>query len=58
MRPHQPIDWDAKDWLLVANALTSVHWEPHLDEDHAWELIQAIAADQDLQPSELIRQDI
>ena len=54
--PKQPIDWTAQDWLLVIEALARYRWYGDTDPDRAWRLIEGIAAEQGLQPSECLLQ--
>lgn len=52
--PTQLIDWAAQDWLLVADALARYRWHSDTDPDRPWQLIEGIAVEQGLQPSECL----
>lgn len=60
MEPQErPSDIHPQDWIIVVEALA--HWAGPPDEatgrrERAYELIEAIAAEQGLHPAELVRQ--
>lgn len=54
-----PQDWHPQDWCLVAFALSQFAGNPRTCTEHeqrAYELIEGIANEQRIAPSELIRQ--
>ena len=57
--PTLPHEWHPQDWCLVAYALGQFAGNPKEcteQEERAFELIEGIAAEQGVAPSELIRQ--
>lgn len=55
----RPQDFHPQDWALIAEALVRYTWDDDITgdrEERAWQLMEAIAVDQSLSPTELIRQ--
>jgi hypothetical protein len=56
----EPDEFETQDWIIVVEALANWSGPPGAvetpREERAWELIEAIGREQQLQPGELLRQ--